>query len=146
MKKIVFPILISLVLIGCNGKSDDNEVIGQPEGKITANGEQYIMMPSNYEWKENNMEVKDISPHDRVKLAGNFETLEAEKGDTLKLEIDKKPSSVEMIKVNEDDTTERIEMKDNEIILPSEEGYYIYELNATWDKGKITFLFDVNVK
>ncbi len=47
---------------------------------------------------------------------------------------------------NEDDTIERIEMKDNEIILPSEEGYYIYELNATWDKGKITFLFDVNVK
>lgn len=51
-----------------------------------------------------------------------------------------------MIKVNEDDTIERIEMKDNEIILPSEEGYYIYELNATWDKGRITFLFDVNVK
>lgn len=146
MKKIVLPFLISLVLVGCNGKSDDNDAIEQPDGKITANGEQYIMMPSNYEWKENNMEIRHLRPHNRVKSADNFETLEAEKGDTLKFEIDKKPSSVEVIKVNEDDTIESVEMKGNEIILPSKEGYYIYELNAKWDKGKITFLFDVNVK
>ena len=39
MKKIVLPFLISLVLVGCNGESDDNDVIKQPDGKITANGE-----------------------------------------------------------------------------------------------------------
>ena len=146
MKKIFLPILIGLVLAGCSGKSDYNEAIGQPLGKVSVNGEQHIMMTSNYEWKENNMEAKQSSPHDRVKLADNFETLEAEKGETLKFEIDKKPSSVEMIKVNENDTIESVKIKDNEIILPSKEGYYIYEINATWDKGKITYLFDVNVK
>lgn len=146
MKKIVLPILIGLVLAGCSGESEDNEAIGQPLGKVSVNGEQHYMMTSNYEWKENNMESKQSSPHDRGKLADNFETLEAEKGDTLKFEIDKKPSSVEMIKVDENDTIESVEMKDNEIILPSKEGYYIYEINATWDKGKITYLFDVNVK
>ena len=30
--------------------------------------------------------------------------------------------------------------------MPSEDGYYIYKLKTTWDKGKETFIFDVNVK
>lgn len=144
MKKIVLPFLVSLVLVGCNGKSDDNDMI-EPQGLINANDERYVMVASNYEWKDNNMEVKHLGTHDRVKLADKFETLEAEKGDTLKFEIDKNPPSVEVIKVNEDDTIESVENKDNEIVLPSKEGYYIYEINAKWDKGKITFLFDVNV-
>ncbi|MER1958205.1 MAG: hypothetical protein ABS942_12555 [Solibacillus sp.] len=144
MKKIVLPFLISLLLVGCNGKLGNNVVI-EPRGLITANGERYEMMPFNYEWKENNMERKPLRTPDRVKLADDFETLEAEKGDTLKFEIDKNPPSVEVIKENEDGTIERVEMKDNKIILPSKEGYYIYELKAKWDKGKITFLFDVNV-
>ena len=145
MKKIVLPFLISLVLVGWNGESDDNDMI-EPQGLITANDERHVMVASNYEWQDNNMEAKHIGNHNRVELADKFETLEAEKGETLKFEIDKNPPSVEVIKVNEDDTIESVEIKDNEIILPTKEGYYIYELNAKWDKGKITFLFDVNVK
>lgn len=37
-------------------------------------------------------------------------------------------------------------MNDYKITIPSKEGYYIYELKVTWDKGKETFVFDVNVK
>ncbi|WP_269799711.1 hypothetical protein [Lysinibacillus xylanilyticus] len=34
----------------------------------------------------------------------------------------------------------------NKLTMPMEDGYYIYVLKATWNKGKETFVFDVNVK
>lgn len=144
MKKIILPVLIGLILSGCNELS--NDTISQPEGKVIVNGEQYVMMSTNYEWKENKMEIKQQGSRNIVELADDFETLESKKGDTLKLKIDTNPSSIVVSKLNENGTIDLVEMKDNEIILPLKEGYYIYELNATWDKGKQTFVFDVNVE
>lgn len=144
MKRIVLPVLIGLFCTGCNGLSNDATI--QPAGKVIANGEPYTMMPSNYEWKEDDVEIRQTSPHDIVKLADDFETIEAYKGDRLKFEIDKAPSSITVTKLNEDGTIDNVKFKENKIELPSKEGYYIYELNAKWDKGKETFVFDVNVK
>lgn len=143
MKKKVLPILIGLVLTGCNGLS--NEPTVQPAGKVIANGDSYTMMPSNYEWIEDDTEIRQTSPHDVDELAGDFETFNSKKGDTLKFKIDKKPSSIEVTQINEDGTIDNVEIQDDEISLPSKEGYYIYELNVKWDKGKETFVFDVNV-
>ena len=144
MNKLILAILIVIILTGCNKSL--NDPITQPEGKVIVNGEQYTMIQSNYEWKENKVEIRALSSPDINELAELFDTIEVKKGNTLKFEIDKNPSSITVAKLNEDGTTDLVEMKDNEITMPSESGYYIYQLKTIWSEGKQTFVFDVNVE
>lgn len=144
MNKLIFSVLIVIILTGCNGFPTDT--LSQPEGKVIMNGEQYSMIQSNYQWKEDNVEISTKSSTDINELAELFETIEVEKDGTLKFEIDKNPTSITVAKQNEDGTTDIVEMKDNEITMPSESGYYIYQLITVWSKGKQTFVFDVNVE
>ncbi|MCL1696441.1 MULTISPECIES: hypothetical protein [unclassified Lysinibacillus] len=144
MNKLILSILIVIILTGCNVFPTDT--LSQPEGKVIMNGEQYKMIQSDYQWKEDNVEISTKSSADINELAELFETIEVEKDDTLKFEIDKNPTSIKVAKLNEDGTTDIVEMKDNEIKMPSESGYYIYQLITIWSKGKQTFVFDVNVE
>lgn len=144
MNKMVLPILVVIILTGCN--VIPTNVHKQPEGKVIFDDEHYTMIPSNYEWRDGDYEVSLKGSSDITEIADNFETLEVEKGDILKFKIDKNPISINATKMNEDGTTENVEIKDGKITMPSKEGYYIYELNTIWDKGKETFIFDVNVK
>ncbi|MBO2536798.1 hypothetical protein [Rummeliibacillus suwonensis] len=141
-KKIAIPILVAIVLTACNKHSIDS----QPEGKVIVDNKKYTLMASGYQWEGKNIEVNTKSSPDINELADKFKTLEVKQGDTLKLEIEKNPSSTTVTRLNEDGTSDNVKIKDNKIIMPSEAGYYIYELKTTWDKGKETFIFDVNVK
>ncbi|MFJ8260822.1 lipoprotein [Rummeliibacillus sp. NPDC094406] len=141
-RKILSFILITTFLTGCNTHSIES----QPEGKVVVDNKDYTMIGSDYSWKGNNIEINTKSSPDIYELADQFKTLEVKKGDTLKLEIERNPSSIKAIKLNEDGTSDYVEIKDNKITMPSDEGYYIYKLKTTWDKGKETFIFDVNIK
>lgn len=144
MSKIALPILITIILAGSSGFLKGT--ISQPEGRVIIDGEQYTMVSGNYEWKEDNVEIRTKSSTDINELAELFETVEVDKGETLKFEIEKNPISNKVTKLNEDGTTENIEMNDNEILMPSESGYYIYQLETIWSQGKQTFIFDVDIK
>lgn len=135
---------MAIILTGCNVFSSD--IVKQPEGKVVIDNTSYTMMAGDYQWKEDNVEINTKSSSDIHDLADLFETLEVDKGDTLTFEIEKNPSSITVIRLNEDGTDELVEMKDYTITIPSEEGYYIYELKTIWTKGKETFVFDVQVK
>jgi len=144
MNKLILSILIVIILTGCN-KSPNNP-LSQPEGKVIVNGEQYTMILSDYEQKEDKVEFSRKHSSDISEIAELFDTLEVEKSTIIKFEIDKNPSSITVAKLNEDGTTDLVEMKDNEITMPSESGYYIYQLKTIWSEGKQTFVFDVNVE
>ncbi|WP_312752929.1 lipoprotein [Rummeliibacillus suwonensis] len=145
IKKIFLFILIAIMLAGCNGLLPTGTV-SQPEGKVVVDNKNYTMMVGNFQWKEDNIEMNSKSSPDVNALADDFKTLEVKKGKTVKLEIEKDPSSIMVTKFKEDGTSDRVDIKNNKIIMPSEGGYYIYELQTTWDQGKETFVFDVNVK
>ncbi|MEK5231740.1 hypothetical protein MHB42_08160 [Lysinibacillus sp. FSL K6-0232] len=140
MKKLVLSTLLITFLHGCNGS------ISNPEGKVIVAGEQYVMIPHELEWSEDNIEIKDLGSPDIDTLADEFPTLEVEKGESLKFDIDQNPLSITVIQWNEDGSSDIVEMDDNQITAPTNEGYYIYELKATWDKGKESFIFDVDVR
>ncbi len=144
MKKFFLLILIVTLLSGCSGFL--NGIVSQPEGKVIVNGEQYTMIPSSFEWDEGDVKIKEMRPRDLNELANDFETIDVEKKDILDFEIEKNPSSITITKQNKDGTIDNVEINDYKITMPSEEGYYIYKLKVTWDKGKETFVFDVNVK
>ena len=143
MKKVISLILVVLILTGCTN-GFPNGIHRPPEGKVILDDEHYSMIQSYYEWTEEDFNITTTAyPNE---LEDKFETLVAEKGDTLTFKIDKNPSSITVTKLNEDGTIDSVEIEDNKITLPSKEGYYIYELNTTWDQGKATFTFDINVK
>lgn len=144
MKKIVLCTLIVSFLSGCNLLP--NDIIAQPEGKVIVGGEHYTMMPNDFEWNEGNMKIKDLVSSDINELADDFVTLEVEKEERLKFDIDQNPISIIVIKWNEDGSSNMVEIEDRQITMPTKEGYYIYELKAIWDKGKESFIFDVHVK
>ena len=143
MNKLILSILIVIILTGCNKSS--NDPLSQLEGKVIVNGEQYTMVLSDYKQKEN-AEISIKHSSDINEIAEIFDTLDVEKGVTFKFEIDTNPSSITVAKLNEDGTTNLVEMNDNKITIPSESGYYIYQLKTIWSEGKQTFVFDVNVK
>lgn len=144
MKKIVFIILGVFNLTGCNGFP--NGTISQPEGKVIVDGERFIMIPGDYEWKEDNVEISSKTNPNINELVEPFETLDVAKGEILNFEIDENPSSVTVYKVDEEGKSEIVDVEDNEITMPSESGYYIFQLETIWPKGNQEFVFDVNVK
>jgi len=144
MNKLILSILIVIILTGC--KKYPNDTLSQPEGKVIVNGEQYTMILSDYEQKEDKVEFSSKHSSDINEIAELFDTLEVEKSTIFKFEIDKNPSSITVSKRNEDGTTDLVEVKDNEIMMPSESGYYIYQLKTIWSEGKQTFVFDVSIE
>lgn len=43
-------------------------------------------------------------------------------------------------------SNEIVKMEDNQLTMPTKDGYYLYEVKATWKQGKESFIFDVDVK
>lgn len=143
MDRLLLFVLIVVVLTGCTKSS--NDPLRQLEGKMSVNGKQYTMVLSDYEQKEKALiSVKHSS--DLHEIAEIFDTLDVEKGAKITFEMDTNPSSITVAQMNEDGTTDLVEMKDKEMTIPSESGYYIYELKTIGSEGKQTFVFDVNVK
>jgi len=126
MKKIILSILIVTLLSGCNGIR--NGTFSQPEGKVIVNGEQYTMISSNFEWDEGDVKITEMRSRDLNELVDDFKTIDIEKKDILNFEIEKNPSFITITKQNEDGTIENVELNDYKITMPSEEGYYIYDI------------------
>ena len=145
MKKIVLSIftLSCLFLTGCNNSNQDT--ISQPNGKIILDEKEYLMIQNDFKWKENDIEINDVSSRGLDALAEEFETLIVEKGEILSFEIENTPTTIDVTQYNEDQSNHVIEMKEEQIIMPTEEGYYIYEINVTWENGMGTYVFDVDV-
>lgn len=87
MKKIVLSTLVVALLYGCNGL---------PNGTIA---------------KENS-EIKRSGSSDINELVEQFATLEVEKGERLKFDLDQHPLSITIIKWNVDGSNELVEMED----------------------------------
>ena len=99
-----------------------------------------------FKWKEHDFEASKIRTSDNYELAGEFSTLEGDKGGKLTFKVDQNPTSIIVNKWNIDLTSDSIEVKDNKITLPLEGGYYIYEVIVEWPQGKAIYIFDVDVK
>ena len=144
MKKILLLIVVGIIA-GCNRFPSSN-TFNQAQGKVIIDGQEYTLIIDDYEWLESDLEFRKISSSDINDLAEDFDTLQADRGDKLKVEIEQNPSSITLNQWNEDNTSKSIELKDNEITLPSKEGYYIYEVIVEWNKGKATYIFDATIK
>ncbi|MFL0507606.1 hypothetical protein ACH0B5_17930 [Ureibacillus sp. 179-F W5.1 NHS] len=145
MKKILILILSVIYISGCNVLSSF-DTFEPVEGKIVSDNKEYTMIIGNFEWVEEDFEANKKSNLDKKGLADEFDTLELEKGTKLKIEIDGSPLSLKINEESEDGSVKSIDIRESEITLPTNEGYYIYEVNAKWNEGNISYVFDVNIK
>ena len=137
-----------IIIAGCDGillPSTSNAYV-QAQGKVIVENQDYSMLIDEFEWKEKDFETKKLTDSNIYDLADEFKTLEVKNMDKLNIEIEQNPSSMIVIQLNEDGTSETVELKENEIILPVEKGYYIYEVKAEWNEGKISYLFDIIIE
>lgn len=145
MKRLIFIMFTAIGIAGCNilPSSDTFEPL---EGKVLVNNQEYTMMIGDFEWKETDFEVNKTSFEDTKGLAAQFKTLNANKGEHLKINFEEKPTTIDVIQESDDGTLESTEITENELTLPLKAGHYIYELTAKWDEGKIEYVFDINVQ
>lgn len=145
MKKILILLLSVICISGCNVLSSF-DTFEPTEGKVVKGNKEYTMIIGDFGWIEEDFEANKKSFLDKKGLADEFDTLELEKGTKLKIEIDESPLSLKMNEESEDGSIKSIDIIENEITLPTNEGYYIYEVNAKWSEGNISYVFDVNIK
>lgn len=143
MRKTISIFMATAILVGC---SNDHSIDPQPVGKIVLNNKTYTMLSKDYQWEGKNIEINTKSSPETNELADGFKNLKVKKGDILKLEVEKKPLQITATKLNEDGTNDHVDIKNNALIMPTKACHYIYELKTTWDKGKETFIFDVDVE
>lgn len=144
MKKLSSIILASLVLVGCNPAPISRNA-PDAEGKVFLEDNEYRMVLSEYEWNEGKVEAKKIDIVPVEEMAEKFDNLDVMKDSTVKISVGGNPSTISVNQTNVDKSVENVEITNSEITLPSTAGYYIYEIIAEWDNGRMTYVFDVNV-
>lgn len=145
LKRIILLLLISTILAGCTGIASNN-TYKQAEGKVILNDQEYTMAVGEFEWQEGDFQFSKSSNFEVDEQSAEFDTLQVIQGETLKIIVEQNPSSITINQLNEDHTSKVIELKGNEMTVPWEAGYYIYEVKVEWKQGTGTYLFNVNVE
>lgn len=74
MKNIILSVMVVMILAGCSGLSS-GKIFNQFQGKVTVDNKEFTMIISDFEWKERNIEVRQIDRTDINELADEFKTL-----------------------------------------------------------------------
>ena len=139
MRKI-FVILISLSMltfISCSSNTLP------PTLKVTNNTSEIATIKGNYDWLAKNSMLKKESfrsePESPMEIAENMEGTKVSPLSELNLEFNKKPKTVTVTALGESKNNQYT-YEDNKIIVPKEEGTYIYEISAEWKQGHISYI------
>ncbi|WP_107838853.1 lipoprotein [Metasolibacillus meyeri] len=143
MKRSLIALLIVLLLAACQ----PNDVKKVPIGEIHVDNQNYQMVDAGHEWIDGNVTIR--APRIGKSIYGyasQFETLSVPSNNELLLKIKESPDTIAVQQYNKDGEMEIVNVIDNKILLPSVEGYYLYEVVAQWENGSmVTFVFDVEL-
>ncbi|MCM3757289.1 hypothetical protein M3197_07270 [Sporosarcina aquimarina] len=145
MKRTILVLLLFTILAGCTGIASHNSY-KQAQGTVIWNDQAYTMAVGEFEWQEEDFQFRKISNSEMDEQSAEFDTLLVEQGGKLKIIIDQNPSSITLHQLSEDHSRTIVELKDNEMTLPREAGYYSYEVNVVWHHGKATYTFNVSIE
>lgn len=139
MRKILL-ILIALSMLTFIGCSQNTL---PPNLKVTNNSSEIATIKGNYDWLSKNSLLKKESfrsePESPMEIAENMEGTKVSPLSELNLEFTKKPKAVTVTALGESKNTPYT-YDDNKIIVPKEEGTYIYEISAEWKQGNISYI------
>lgn len=156
MRKLL-SILIVLMLfnfVGCNNRLNETlelngkeiniyEKMNLPTLKVIFDTENILVKKGGYNWDTGKESIiADSESPDQI--ADKMEGTEVKPESELMLDFSKKPNKVNVIdwsKLKNNSYT----FDNDKIIVPKEEGTYIYEIIAEWEQGQVSFTIKVIV-
>lgn len=152
---LVIPILMIvgfLMIVGCSNKVNtddvDKEFPPSMNGRIIINDTEYLMESGGYKWERKKgleTEVVQTDHASPYQMAAHIEPIVITPNQTIDIQIEGNPK-INVYLWNEKGREREIEQKPNQIILPSSQGKYIYEVLAEWTSGTISYTFVVEIK
>lgn len=142
---LMISLSVSLMLIGCGLQNVSKENQTPVSGKIIVENSEYEMMAGHYNWKGENTKIKRVNNVSPIEIAKDFETLTVEKNKKIELIIEDNPD-LTVYQWNEDGDSKEVDLTENYITVPSESGYFIYEVVGKWSDGEVSYIFDVEIK
>lgn len=145
MSRFLLLFLTPFMLVGCSQLAGNTASSMYLEGKIIVDNEEYNLIQGFYTYKDEEVESKKLDPFYPVEVADQFDTLTVEKNSEIEIVLENKTTSITVYQWNEDGLVEVVQLDENVLTVPSEEGYYVYEVVGKWKNGETTLVFDIDV-
>jgi hypothetical protein len=145
--------IISLFLItSCSnevGKNRDESQEFPPSmtGNFLVNGKEYKMEEGGYRWERKQgfetqvVRTDHASPY---QMAEHIQAISLPANEEIKIIIEENPEIIVYL-VNENGRVKEIQHIENLITTPSEKGKYIYEVEAKWKNGIVSYAFVIEI-
>ena len=138
------------LIIGCSSDVEniDSELPPTMKAVVMINGMEYPMEMGNYQWEikkglETEVTLTDhLSPY---QMAEEIDPIKIEPNQKVEIRVEDNPD-IKIYLWNENGRSEEIKQDNNQIIMSSSKGEYIYEALAEWPDGTISYTFVVDIK
>lgn len=143
MKKIlIFLIfLILFVFVGCNNDYYEIKDSDIPSLTVTNNNQEVTVERGGYSWTvKNTNRTTDIDGPE--KIAENMEGDIVLPNTQLNMKFTQTPSKVNVIYCGELKDVE-YSFTENSIIVPKEEGIFVFEVAGEWEQGRVSYFLSV---
>ncbi|MGE7918241.1 hypothetical protein ACQKM9_04730 [Viridibacillus sp. NPDC093762] len=145
MSKFLLLFLTPFILMGCSQLAENTVSSMYLDGKINVDNEEYNLIQGFYTYKDEEVESKKLDPFSPIEAADQFDTLTVEKNSEIEIELENKTTYITVYQWNEDGLVKEVQLVGNVLTVPSEEGYYVYEVVGKWKNGETTLVFDIDV-
>lgn len=146
MRRFFLLLLASVVLMGCTQNAVDEASSRYLEGIIIFDDKHYNLIHGYYNYKDEEVEINKLDPFSPMEAADQFDTLAVAKESKIEILLEDKASQITVHQWNENGLIEEVKLNENILMVPTEEGYYIYEVVGKWKNGETTLVFDIDVK
>jgi len=115
-----------------------------PMPKVTYQNEPIEVLQGSYGWETFTKSVQADSPIPPELVENITPTIVAPQGN-LKIKFDYKPNNVEVLLWTEAGPL-KYNIDHNTVIMPENEGIYVFEIRGQWDQGDSIYAFKINIK
>lgn len=156
IKRLFIAVMVfSLFLItSCSTEVDKNGVGNENEefppsmtGNILVNGKEYHMEEGGYQWERKQGTGTQVVMTDHASPNQMAETIKAISlipNEKIKIKIEDDPE-ITVYLWNESGREKEVNIDDNQITVHSDKGKYIYEVEAKWKNGTVSYTFVIEI-
>lgn len=152
-------IIIALLASGCSAPPSPQQAVDTKTSQrikppeiqlVLSDGALLYSEPGAYDWTERYGDTEES-----VSVEADNPTVIGAKMDAVELKPEEKVAisfdwdsvpALEVFVHFEDGNTEEVALEGNTLVLPSEKGRYIYEVNGEWPEGKASYIFLAEIK
>lgn len=115
-----------------------------PSGFVKVEETRYEMAKGGFRWEMGNM-ASETDVAGPTQIAEHFEVIEVGPSSEVDIEVEQKPK-LSVLLWEDEEKASSIQLGENQLTMPTEEGRYIYEVRAGWQNGEVSYTFVVEVK